>query len=147
MLPPLTYSATLAGINKEICFSSVMQISSGQKQKALCQTVYKGNKPLMGVFTSQVGSLRVIQWGALVLMVVGVLGKFGALFVTIPDPIIGGVLVVMFGMIAAVGISNLQFADMNSSRNLFVVGFSLVFGLSFPYYMSAHPNTINTGMP
>ncbi len=38
------------------------------------------------------------------MMVVGVLGKIGALFVSIPDPIVGGVFMVMFGMVAAVGI-------------------------------------------
>ena len=80
------------------------------------------------------------------MMVVGCLGKIGALFVSIPDPIVGGVFIVMFGMVAAVGISNLQFADMNSSRNLFIVGFSIVFGLALPHYMENHPNAINTGM-
>ena len=35
----------------------------------------------------------------------------------------------MFGMITAVGLSNLQFVDLNSSRNLFILGFSLFFGL------------------
>ena len=79
------------------------------------------------------------------LMVVGVVGKFGALFVTIPDPIVGGVFMVMFGIIAAVGISNLQFADMNSPRNLFIVGFSILFGLALSHYMNNHPNAINTG--
>ena len=78
-------------------------------------------------------------------MTVGVVGKIGALFVSIPDPIVGGVFMVMFGMIAAVGISNLQFADMNSSRNLFIVGFSIVFGLALPHYMENHPNAIETG--
>ena len=87
-----------------------------------------------------------IQWGALLMMFFGAVGKFGALFVSIPDPIIGGVYMVMFGMIAAVGISNLQFADMNSSRNLFIVGFSIVFGLALPHYMNTHPNAIQTGM-
>ena len=80
------------------------------------------------------------------MMVIGVVGKIGALFVSIPDPIVGGVFMVTFGMIAAVGISNLQFADMNSSRNLFIVGFSIVFALALPHYMESHPNTIDTGM-
>ena len=79
-------------------------------------------------------------------MTVGVVGKIGALFVSIPDPIVGGVFMVMFGMISAVGISNLQFADMNSSRNLFVVGFSIVFGLALPHYMETHDKAIETGM-
>jgi len=80
------------------------------------------------------------------MIVIGLLGKIGAVFVSIPDPIVGGIYMVMFGMIAAVGISNLQFADMNSSRNLFIVGFSIVFGLALPHYMEQHPNAIETGM-
>ena len=35
----------------------------------------------------------------------------------------------MFGMITAVGLSNLQFIDLNSTRNLFVLGFSIFFSL------------------
>ena len=78
-------------------------------------------------------------------MAFGLLGKIGALFVSIPDPIVGGVFLVLFGMIAAVGISNLQFVDMNSSRNLFVFGFAIVFGLALPHYITMHPDAIQTG--
>lgn len=46
---------------------------------------------------AQVASVRVIQVGAAMMIVMGMFGKFGALFVTIPDPIIGGVFIVMFG--------------------------------------------------
>ena len=53
----------------------------------------------------------------------------GSLFLTIPSPIVGGIFCVMFGMIAAVGLSNLQFVDLNSTRNLFVLGFSIFFSL------------------
>ena len=49
------------------------------------------------------------------------------------------------GVIAAVGISNLQYVDMNSSRNLFIFGFSLFFGLSLPQWMVANPDSIHTG--
>ena len=55
--------------------------------------------------------------------------QLGAFFVTIPSPIVGGVFCVMFGVISAVGLSSTQFVNMNSSRNLFVLGFSLFFGL------------------
>ena len=79
-------------------------------------------------------------------MIFGVLGKVGAFFTIIPDPVLGGVFMVVFGLIAAVGISNLQFADMNSSRNLFIVGFSIVFGLALPHYMKTHPGAIQTGL-
>lgn len=48
-------------------------------------------------------------------------------------------------MVTAVGVSNLQYVNLNSSRNLFIFGFALFFGLSFPTWMSAHPDEINTG--
>ena len=63
------------------------------------------------------------------MILIGMLNKVGALFSTIPTPIVGGVLCIMFGMITAVGLSNLQFVDLNSTRNLFVIGFSLFFAL------------------
>ncbi|XP_018429427.1 PREDICTED: solute carrier family 23 member 1-like [Nanorana parkeri] len=50
-------------------------------------------------------------------------------------------------MITAIGLSNLQFVDMNSARNLFVLGFSLFFGLVLPNYLDANPNCIQTGLP
>ena len=46
----------------------------------------------------------------------GVIGKIGSVFVTIPNPVIGGILLVMFGMVASVGLSNLQYVDLNSRR-------------------------------
>jgi nucleobase transporter 1/2 len=45
----------------------------------------------------------------------------------------------MFGMIVSVGLSNLQFVNLNSARNLFILGFSLFMGLSVPEYFSANP--------
>lgn len=47
------------------------------------------------------------------MIILGIFGKFGAVFITIPDPVIGGMFLVMFGMIAAVGISNLQVMNCN----------------------------------
>ena len=43
-----------------------------------------------------------------ILVVCGVIGKFGAVLSLIPDPVIGGTLTVLFGMVAAVGISTLK---------------------------------------
>ncbi len=56
----------------------------------------------------QVGSRLVLQTAGLLMIVLGLFGKFSAVFITIPDPVIGGMFLVMFGMVAAVGISNLQ---------------------------------------
>lgn len=44
-----------------------------------------------------------------VLMVVmGMMGKVVAIFTTIPEPVMGGMFIVMFGVISAAGVSNLQ---------------------------------------
>jgi nucleobase transporter 1/2 len=86
-----------------------------------------------------VGSRRVVQVGAVIMMCLAVFGKFGALFTTIPQPIVGGMYCAMFGMITSVGLSNLQFVDLNSARNLFIIGFSLFMGLSVPEYFANHP--------
>lgn len=56
----------------------------------------------------QVGSRLVLQTTGLLMIILGLFGKFSAVFITIPDPVIGGMFLVMFGMVAAVGISNLQ---------------------------------------
>jgi nucleobase transporter 1/2 len=90
---------------------------------------------------TRVGSRRVVQTGAVIMIVLATFGKFGALFTTIPQPIVGGMYCAMFGMIAAVGLSNLQFVDMNSARNLFILGFAFFMGLSVPEYFIQHPLT------
>ena len=51
----------------------------------------------------------------------------------------------MFGMITAVGLSNLQFIDLNSTRNLFVLGFSLFFSLTLPQWIKKNPGFQLTG--
>ncbi|EDO33581.1 predicted protein [Nematostella vectensis] len=106
-------------------------------------TSYSQNIGAIGI--TKVGSLRVIQYAGLILVVLGVVGKIGALFTIIPDPFVGGVFMVMFGMVAAVGISNLQFINLNSSRNLFIIGVSLMLGFALPWYLNKHPETIATG--
>ena len=45
----------------------------------------------------------------------------------------------MFGMIAAVGMSNLQFVNSTQLENLFIIGFPFFMGLSVPEYFSASP--------
>ena len=64
-------------------------------------------------------------------------GKFGGLFASMPLAMVGGLFCVMFGLIAAVGLSQLQFTDMNSPRNIFITGFGIFMGISIPYYFQA----------
>jgi len=48
-------------------------------------------------------------------------------------------------MIVAVGISSLQTVDMNSGRNLFIIGISLFTGLALPQWIIENPTAISTG--
>lgn len=79
------------------------------------------------------------------MIVLALIGKFGAFFSTIPEPVIGGIFCCMFGLITAVGISNLQFISLNSVRNLFIIGFAIIMGLVIPDYLNKNEGAIDTG--
>ncbi|XP_008793044.2 nucleobase-ascorbate transporter 2-like [Phoenix dactylifera] len=95
-------------------------------------TVSVENVGLLG--STRVGSRRVIQISAGFMIFFSILGKFGALFASIPFTIFAAVYCVLFGLVAAVGLSLLQFTNMNSMRNLFITGVSIFLGLSIPEY-------------
>ncbi|XP_069811824.1 solute carrier family 23 member 1-like [Dendropsophus ebraccatus] len=107
-------------------------------------TSFSQNIAALGI--TKVGSRLVMQTAGILLIILGLFGKLGAIFITIPEPVIGGMFMVMFGMIAAVGISNLQYVDLNSSRNLFVLGFSMFSGLVIPTWLEGNPGAISTGV-
>ncbi|XP_044636435.2 solute carrier family 23 member 1-like isoform X6 [Equus asinus] len=107
-------------------------------------TSYSENVGALGI--TKVGSRMVIVAAGCVLLLMGVFGKIGAAFATIPTPVIGGMFLVMFGVIAAVGISNLQYVDMNSSRNIFVFGFSIFCGLAIPNWVNKNSEKLQTGI-
>jgi uracil-xanthine permease len=100
-------------------------------------TSYSENIGLVGL--TKVASRYVVIVGAIALIVLGFITKFGAIIATIPAPIVGGVYMALFGLIAAVGLSNLLRADMTSQRNLLIAGFILFMGLVVPNYMGTLP--------
>ncbi|NWI14521.1 S23A1 protein, partial [Crypturellus soui] len=132
-------------INRGIFTEGISCIIAGLLGTGNGSTSSSPNIGVLGI--TKVGSRRVIQYGAGIMLVLGTIGKFTALFASLPDPILGGMFCTLFGMITAVGLSNLQFVDMNSSRNLFILGFAMFFGLTLPNYLDSHPNAINTGVP
>ncbi|XP_061270776.1 solute carrier family 23 member 1-like isoform X2 [Bos javanicus] len=107
-------------------------------------TSYSQNVGALGI--TRVGSRMVIVAAGCVLLLMGIFGKIGAAFVTIPAPVVGGMFLVMFGVITAVGISNLQYVDLNSSRNLFIFGFSIFCGLAIPNWVNKNPERLRTGI-
>ncbi|CAH1772530.1 unnamed protein product [Owenia fusiformis] len=136
--PPPTHA-----INRGIGMEGIGSILAGAWGTTSGTTSYSENIGAIGI--TKVGSRRVVQFGAVIMILLGMLGKFGALFVTIPDPIVGGVFFTMFGLITAVGMSNLQHVDLNSSRNMFVLGMAVFTGFSLPQWLKANPGVIQTG--
>ncbi|XP_042213697.1 solute carrier family 23 member 2-like isoform X2 [Homarus americanus] len=132
-------------VNRGIGIEGIGCIIAGVWGTGNGTTSYSENIGAIGV--TKVGSRRVVQTGAIIMLVFGMLGKVCALFVTIPEPVVGGVFCVMFSMITAVGLSTLQYVDLNSSRNLFVLGFSIFFGLSVSKWLEMNPGIIQTGEP
>jgi len=98
-------------------------------------TTYSENIGSIGL--TKVASRRVIRAGALVMLFIPVVGKFGAILATLPQPVVGAMFVGLFGMIASVGLSNLQIVNLNNSRNLFIIGLSFFAGLSVPYHFNS----------
>ncbi|WP_148862346.1 uracil-xanthine permease family protein [Marinobacter fonticola] len=74
---------------------------------------------------------RVMIWAAVVAIVLAFIGKFGAALQTIPVPVMGGILCLLFGSIAVVGLNTLirHHVDLSESRNLVIAGVTLVFGI------------------
>jgi len=64
-------------------------------------------------------------------IVLAFVGKLGAVLQTIPTPVMGGILVILFGSIVVVGASSLVKAqvDLTETRNLVIMAVILVFGV------------------
>jgi nucleobase transporter 1/2 len=110
------------------CFvAGIMQTCNGT-------TTYSENIGSIGL--TKVASRRVIRAGAAVMLIIPIVGKFGATLATLPQPVVGAMFVGLFGMIASVGLSNLQIVNLNNSRNLFIIGLSFFAGLTVPYHFN-----------
>lgn len=73
----------------------------------------------------------VMTWAAGIAILLAFIAKFGVLLQTIPAPVMGGILILLFGSIAAVGMNILikSQVDLNARRNLVIVSTTLVFGI------------------
>jgi uracil permease len=72
-----------------------------------------------------------MTWAACFAILMAFVGKFGALLQTIPMPVMGGIMVLLFGSIAGIGLKTLLDAKVNlsSPRNLCIVSVTLVTGI------------------
>ncbi|XP_057950731.1 nucleobase-ascorbate transporter 6 [Malania oleifera] len=87
---------------------------------------------------TRVGSRRVVQISAGFMIFFSILGKFGAVFASIPPPIFAALYCLFFAYVGSVGLSFLQFCNLNSFRTKFILGFSVFMGLSVPQYFNEY---------
>ena len=91
-------------------------------------TSFSQNVGLVGV--TGVRSRYVTVSGGIIMIILGTLPKMAAFVEAIPQYVLGGAGLVMFGMVAATGIRILSTVDYKNNRhNLYVVALSIGFGL------------------
>ncbi len=74
---------------------------------------------------------KIMMWAAVIAIVLAFVGKFGAILQTIPPAVMGGIMILLFGTIASVGLNTLirHQVDLSNARNLCIVSVVLVFGI------------------
>jgi uracil permease len=73
----------------------------------------------------------IMSWAAVFAILLAFVGKLGALLQTIPAPVMGGIMLLLFGAITVVGLNTLVRAgeDLTEARNMIIVAVILVFGI------------------
>lgn len=93
-------------------------------------TTYGENTGVLAV--TKVYDPAILRIAACYAIILGFIGKFGILLQTIPLPVMGGVSVILFGMIASVGVRTVVDArlDFSNSRNLIIASIIFVLGIA-----------------
>ncbi|KAG6786543.1 hypothetical protein POTOM_008149 [Populus tomentosa] len=128
-------------LSRSIGLQGVSLLLDGIFGAAVGTTASVENVGLLGL--THVGSRRVVQISTAFMFFFSIFGKFGALFASIPLPIFAAIYCVLFGIVAAIGISFIQFSNNNSMRNHYVLGLALFLGISIPQYFIS--NTTGDG--
>ena len=93
-------------------------------------TTYGENTGVLAV--TKVYDPSILRIAACYSIFLSIMGKFGAVLQTVPQPVMGGVSIILFGMIASIGVRTLIDAnlDFGHSRNLILSSLILVLGIS-----------------
>ncbi|XP_048251483.1 solute carrier family 23 member 2-like [Haliotis rufescens] len=131
-------------INRGIFIEGLGGLLSGAVGFGLSTTSYTPN---IAAMTLTKTAHRYIMYSAgAIMLVLSVVGKVGAALATVPDPALAGAIVATCGMMVTLGLSSLQYVNMNSSRNLLIVGMALFIGIFLPEWLERHPEDFETGV-
>ncbi|KAI4544463.1 hypothetical protein MG293_004729 [Ovis ammon polii] len=92
----------------------------------------------------QAGPRRVAHLVGLFCVALGLSPRLAQLLTTIPLPMLGGMLGVTQAMVLSSGFSSFHLADIDSGRNVFIVGFSIFTALLLPRWFREAPVLLST---
>nr|XP_043606790.1 nucleobase-ascorbate transporter 3-like [Erigeron canadensis] len=130
-------------ISRSIGFQGIGQLLEGIFGSIVGTTASVENVGLLGL--TNVGSRRVVQVSAAFMFFFSIFGKFGAFFASIPLPIFAAIYCVLYGLVASVGVTFIQFTNNNSMRNIYILGLSLFLGISIPQYFVMNTDQLGNG--
>ena len=127
-------ATTMGGANREATDKELsggimadgLGTAFGSLFNAMPNTSYSQNAGLVaftGVISRHVGTVA-----GVILILLGLFPKLGGIIAAMPESVIGGAAIIMFGLIASAGIKLIARSEMNQ-RNLLILGLSLSFGI------------------
>ena len=83
------------------------------------------------VALTKVFNPAIMTWAAITAILLAFVGKLGAFLQTIPSPVMGGIMLLLFGAIMVIGLNTLVKSkeDLMEARNLTIVALILIFGI------------------
>lgn len=112
----------------------------------LPNTSFSQNVGIVGM--TGVMSRHVVTIGGIILILCGLMPKVGAVIASMPLPVLGGGVIVMFGMVASAGLNVLSEVELNR-RNMVIIAVSLAVGLGLnlvPTAVQYLPGVVKTLM-
>ena len=141
-------ATTMGGANREATNKELsggimadgLGTAFGSIFNAMPNTSYSQNAGLVaftGVISRHVGTVA-----GVILILLGLFPKLGGIIAAMPESVIGGAAIIMFGLITSAGIKLIARSEMNQ-RNLLILGLSLSFGIGMsllPQFVSHIPD-------
>lgn len=95
---------------------------------------------------TKVASKSVVAVAGIILVIMGLFPKLGALIAIMPNPVLGGAGIIMFGMVVSAGIKTIKDVDLNN-RNMLILAISLGIGIGVtvrPDFLASMPAAVKS---
>ncbi|XP_043929644.1 solute carrier family 23 member 3 [Protopterus annectens] len=129
--------------NRGICMEGLGSIISG-----ILGSVYGTAASIPNACThglTQAGCRHAVQVTGVICILLGVSPRLTEFLSTLPISVHGGLLSILYSIAVATGISYFQYTDIDSGRNIFIVGFTTFMALLVPRWLNGNPGHLSTG--